>query len=119
MAGASRRATARVLGWMVFAVTLWTPAIVLGAAIAGPTLADPVARAAGVPWLGPAASALVVLTLLRLTMAASAKPGLEQARLLIARVRQWEFWPSWLFNAPVVGWMALVALRHRRLATDT
>ena len=31
----------------------------------------------------------------------------------VSRLWRWEFWPMWLFYAPVAGWIALLAIRHR------
>ncbi len=36
-----------------------------------------------------------------------------------ARVRQWEFWPPWLFYLPLVPWIVWLAFRHRGLTTIT
>ncbi len=37
----------------------------------------------------------------------------------LARWGQWEFWPVWLFYLPVLGWVLLLALRHRSLTLPT
>jgi hypothetical protein len=45
----------------------------------------------------------------------------SRARLVIRleRLRRWEFWPSWLFNAPIVLWAMLLAIRYRGLTVFT
>jgi membrane protein DedA with SNARE-associated domain len=117
-AGASRRATARVIGWMAVAVSVWTPAIVLGTAVVGPTLAGPLERLAVTPWIARVAVAVGLLLALRLTLVFAAS-GRERLRRAIARARQWEFWPSWLLNAPIVAWVACLSVRYRSLALVT
>ncbi|KAB8314238.1 hypothetical protein SD81_038840 [Tolypothrix campylonemoides VB511288] len=43
------------------------------------------------------------------------RPGLvECIGVRIARMRQWEFWPAWLFYVPVVAWILVQAVRTRR-----
>jgi hypothetical protein len=37
----------------------------------------------------------------------------------IARLRRWEFWPSWVIHAPVVAWIGGLALYHRGLTVFT
>ena len=46
---------------------------------------------------------------------------LRTARLRanLARLRRWEFWPSWVVNAPVAVWTAGLAIRHRSLSVFT
>ena len=40
-------------------------------------------------------------------------------RQRVLRLTRWEFWPSWVFYAPVVAWVAALAVRHRSLAVLT
>lgn len=43
-------------------------------------------------------------------------------RLLLSRWRRltrWEYWPPWVFYAPVLGYVLLLALRHRSLSLIT
>jgi hypothetical protein len=37
----------------------------------------------------------------------------------IARVLRWDFWPAWLFYAPVAVWVGLLSLRYRGVTTIT
>jgi membrane protein DedA with SNARE-associated domain len=39
----------------------------------------------------------------------------RQSRTIVRRWSRWEFWPAWLFYAPVVGMCAWLALRYRGL----
>jgi len=43
----------------------------------------------------------------------------DARRSLVARVSQWEFWPSWLFYAPVGFIYAWLGLRHRSFTLPT
>lgn len=40
-----------------------------------------------------------------------------RVRARLARASRWEFWPPWLFYAPVVPWVAWLACRHGGLGT--
>ena len=101
--------------WTGVAATLWTPAIVLASAQAG----DAGARVGGgVGWSLVAALACVLVVTRTANALAAASP-LVRIRLIIARYRRWEFWPPWLFYAPVVAWVLLLAVRYRGLATVT
>lgn len=40
----------------------------------------------------------------------------RRRKLLSSRLRRalrWEFWPMWLFYPPIVGWICLLAIKHR------
>lgn len=104
--------------WTGLAALLWTPAIVLASAHAADVGATAGDGAAG----GVLTGVWVFATVLVVTRAAGAivpSPRFSRFRLAINRYRRWEFWPPWLFYAPVVGWILLLALRYRGLTTIT
>lgn len=98
--------------WTLVAAALWTPAIVLGTATLGEALALRSGRFAVVA----GAASMLVLRALRAVSTAS---GRRRALALLHRCSRWEFWPSWLFYAPVGLWIACLAVRHRGLSTIT
>ena len=64
-----------------------------------------------------AAGVAVLVLRAALSLAQAGTRARLSARL--ARARRWEFWPSWLLNAPVALWVALLAVRHRGLLVFT
>jgi membrane protein DedA with SNARE-associated domain len=108
----------RFAAWTGLAALLWTPAIVLASAHAGEmgTSAGE-GTAGGVLAFVSAFAAVLVAT--RAAGAFAASPLFSRFRLAIDRYRRWEFWPPWLFYAPVAGWTLLLALRYRGLTTIT
>jgi len=40
-------------------------------------------------------------------------------RARLARLRRWEFWPSWVINAPVAVWAAGLSVRYRGVSVFT
>jgi membrane protein DedA with SNARE-associated domain len=101
--------------WTAVAVAVWTPAIVLASARAGEAGAH----------AGGSAGWTVVAALVGVVALTRAVPLLRRLTLgtrvarIVHRYRRWEFWPSWLFYAPVAGWIAWLALRHGGLRTLT
>lgn len=98
--------------WTLIAAVLWTPAIVLATARAGSAIALDSARSA----VAAGGAAMLLLHAVR-AMTTSSNRRRISARL--HRWSRWEFWPSWLFYAPVGVWIAYLALRHRGLSTIT
>ncbi|MDD3763147.1 MAG: hypothetical protein PHP86_07645 [Nevskiales bacterium] len=41
-------------------------------------------------------------------------PLRTRVSIALARASRWEFWPAWLFYIPIVVWILLLGLRHRR-----
>jgi membrane protein DedA with SNARE-associated domain len=103
--GCSARAFA---WWSAVAVALWTPLIVLASANLLPPsyLLDAwPARIAGAVLL------VVVCRALRHVLEGRYLPARIAAT--VSRVWRWEFWPAWLFYAPVAIWIGLLAIRYR------
>lgn len=57
----------------------------------------------------------VLLTLLRKHLASIR----SRISLVAQRVRRWEFWPAWIFYAPVIGFCAWLGIRYRGFALPT
>lgn len=105
--------------WDFVGALLWTPALVMLTATLGDTFATRATSAAGKAFLPSIAAAAVVLILLYLARIAASPSRRADAAVRIARWSRWEFWPMWLFYGPVALWVALLALRHRGVATIT
>jgi membrane protein DedA with SNARE-associated domain len=97
-AGLVRIPPARFALWTSIAAMLWTPILV----VAGASAAGAAAPTGSLLWTVAAALG-VVLVLGRIA----------------SRLSRWEFWPAWLFYAPVAIWVAILALRHRGFTTIT
>lgn len=108
--GALRTSWGRFAAWCAAAVALWTPLVVLGAAHAVPVIPF----SGGLATLVGLLVVFIALGALRALQHRLSDP-LQRARL-IARISlawRWEFWPMWLFYAPVAAWMALLLVRYR------
>ena len=115
-AGLARMSPVRFGCWTAIAVTMWTPAVVLASARAGQAGAQ-----AGAAALWPLLAAGATVFVITRAAQVLASPPARASSLLtrIQRLRRWEFWPSWLFYAPVACWVVLLALRYRGLTTIT
>ena len=115
-AGLVRISPVRFGFWTAIAVAMWTPAVVLASAHAGLATGQPAAR--GSVWSLVAAAASV-FAFTRVAPLFVSPPARLTARIGIARLVRWEFWPAWLFYAPVSLWVCFLALRHRGITTVT
>lgn len=89
--------------WSAIAVAIWTPVVVGVVAWLGGAVATPLRAYLGAGWLiGPVAVGLVW----------QGKGIRRSAVRVIDRARRWEFWPSWIFYAPVALWVGWLMLRR-------
>jgi membrane protein DedA with SNARE-associated domain len=118
-AGALNRDTRRFFGWVVVAAILWTPLLVLLAASLGPAFIVPLERVPVLAGWAIPATAAVVFMLLRFLLPLGT--GMGRAALLarVSRLWKWEYWPTWLFYAPLVPWILWLSVRHRGFTTIT
>jgi membrane protein DedA with SNARE-associated domain len=102
--GCSARAFA---WWSAVAVVLWTPAVVLASANLLPWRALD-------SWPLRFGVAAAVAVLARVLQHALTRPYLK-ARIIarVSRLWRWEFWPMWVFYAPLAIWIAALVIRHR------
>ncbi len=105
-AGAAGVPFATFAGWSALATAVWTPLLVGSAAIFGSVVERVLHSYFGAAWLLLPIAALIVWR---------GDAALRRARVAIRRLARWEFWPAWLFYAPVVPWVAyLIATRGPR-----
>ena len=56
-------------------------------------------------------------------MSAGTRPSTQRcvvtAKVAVERAIRWEFWPGWLFNIPIVLWVAVLGVRYRSLTLFT
>jgi membrane protein DedA with SNARE-associated domain len=118
-AGALGRGQGRFLLWTVLACLVWTPLLVVSVALYGDALAAPLQYLVGPGW--PAILLAVVIGYggYRILMRACSPIGRAQLIATAARLWRWEFWPAWLFYAPVLPWLAWLSLRYRGVTVWT
>jgi membrane protein DedA with SNARE-associated domain len=105
--------------WALIAAVLWTPTIVLLTAALGDVFVDRVTPFVAGGWLSRGLTVAVVLAAMRSARALASPAWRARASAKFARTRRWEFWPTWLFYAPVAAWIAWLALRRGGLSTIT
>lgn len=103
-AGALRIDWRRFLFWTLVAVLAWVPLIVGLVAWLGEAAAAPIRTYVGQAWV------LLPIALLLGWKIARTRSASKRARTALAT--RWEFWPPWLFYAPVVPWVIWLLVRH-------
>jgi membrane protein DedA with SNARE-associated domain len=119
MSGVLRVPVAVFSLWALVAAVLWTPTIVLLTATLGEAFVGRVAPLLGAGWIARFAVAAVALGLLQGGRTLATKPQRVRLAARVARSLRWEFWPMWLFYAPVGMWVLYLAARYRGLSTMT
>jgi membrane protein DedA with SNARE-associated domain len=109
----------RILAWMGVAVTLWTPLLLIATIAFGTAIVAPLHGWFGSSWGARAIAGAGMLVLLRAAASCASVDSRRRLAIRLARLRRWEFWPAWIVNAPVVLWIAILAIRHRSLTVFT
>jgi membrane protein DedA with SNARE-associated domain len=115
-AGVLRYPTTAFVRALAPAVALWTPLLVGLSSLA---------TTVGLRWLGrdqltgAGLAALVVLGGVRVGRQVATHEGRRRAVSLWLRLVRWEFWPSWVFYAPLVPRLLWLAVRHRSVTVFT
>jgi pimeloyl-ACP methyl ester carboxylesterase/membrane protein DedA with SNARE-associated domain len=105
--------------WSFLAVLIWTPLLVIGAALFGMAVVEPLHQLVRYGWLALLLAGAGGLVLLRL-LAAMADPFfVPKLRARLGRLYRWEFWPAWLFYLPLIPWLAYLSVRYRGVLTWT
>jgi membrane protein DedA with SNARE-associated domain len=99
--------------WSLFAVSLWTPPLVLLSAGYGVRLPAVVMGIAANSWSTRLLVASTVLVVWRSLGLLLSERGRQRVIAGVSRVWRWEFWPMWLFYAPVGLWIVWLTVRHR------
>ena len=105
-------------GWTSVAVAAWTPILVGASALLG----NQSGRLAGGLAAGRTLTLLSLIVALlgwRLALNLTSRRARFRLGAAVSRIWRWEFWPMWLFYAPVAIWTAWLALRHGGYRTLT
>jgi membrane protein DedA with SNARE-associated domain len=105
--------------WALIAALLWTPTIVLLTATLGDAFASRITPLFGAGWFARLTGVAVALLLLQVARTMATRPRRTRLAARYARALRWEFWPKWLFYAPVGVWVLYLASRYRGLPTMT
>ena len=101
--------------WTLVAVALWTPPLVLlSAGVAVPVAANVVTG----NWAARVLLLAALVIVWRGTLVLATRRGRQRAVALVSRLWRWEFWPMWLFYAPVVPWTRLARRPSPRRRCD-
>ena len=112
-AGVVGHKAGRFIFWLFVAVLLWAPLIVLFGASIGPAFYRPLEALFGKTWLALLVSAALMFALIRLILSGLTEFGRAKMIASVSRIWRWEFWPVWLFQAPMpLDWIYL-AIKYR------
>jgi len=118
-AGVLGRRASRFIGWALISDLIYTPLVVILIAVFGEVVAEPLRRYIEHTWMLVAIAALVVFLAIRITVMLCSTIGRGKLMAQFSRLWRWEFWPGWLFYAPLVPWFAYLALRYKGVSTFT
>ena len=103
--------------WTLVATLVWTPLLVLIVAAVGHAVVTPLRIWLGGGWAVTVVFVLAMWLLLRLAKSMRAPESRSALMVDASRLWRWEFWPSWVFYAPLMPWIGWLALRHGGLRT--
>jgi membrane protein DedA with SNARE-associated domain len=110
-AGALGRRGRAFAGWTLVAALIWTPILVLLTAWLGDAFVARF-RHVGGSWLAVVATVALLYAVVRLVTLAATREGRSRITARVARLWQWEFWPAWVFYAPLALWIGMLSLRR-------
>lgn len=118
-AGLTARKPLRFALWTFLAAVVWTPLLVIGAALLGPELADRFAVVVGDSWVAWVLAGVTLLVLLRVGLLLCTRDGRLSLLAWCGRVRRWEFWPAWLLYLPMLPFFVHMRLTRGRFEDIT
>jgi membrane protein DedA with SNARE-associated domain len=109
----------RFASWTFLAALLWTPTLVILAALLGEAIVQPALLLLGRSWPALLLAALALFLAIRVCTLTWTATGRGKLMARVARLWRWEFWPSWLFYLPVLPWLTYLSVRYRGILTWT
>lgn len=101
----------KFLFWVTVAVSIWTPTLLILTGLIGPKLLSVFEKVLHGPWAILAAFGVLVI-LLRIASLEATEIGRARLRGSVQRIFHPEFWPVWVFYAPVLPWLIYLSIRH-------
>lgn len=117
-AGILAKRSGAFLFWVTVAVFLWTPFLLVIAAILGPKLLGFFGGVLHGPW-AILASFIVLAVLLRLAAYEATPLGRQRLKADLGRIVRSEFWPGWVFYLPLMAYLPWLGVRSRGLMVFT
>lgn len=111
-AGVRAHRPLRFLAWSSLFSALWTPIVLIAAALLGLMLVGIVERSLARP-IAVIVTTFVLLLLLRLVKTPMTRAGRQRRSASVKRLLSPEFWPGWAFYGLLVPWIVVLAIRHR------
>ncbi len=105
--------------WSLLAACVWTPLVVGCIAVWGVNAAQPFELLLGHGGAALAVTAGGIWLLSRWIRAICSPSRRSRLRVRLQRWRRYEFWPSWVFYAPMAPYLLYLAIRYRGLTTLT
>lgn len=118
-AGAIGKARLRFIFWFAVGAVLWTPILIIAAAIAGERIIVRAEAIFGRGWIALIASLILIFLLFRIVEMLLTRQGRMILMAKVSRLWRWEFWPASIFYAPIVPYITYLAFKHRGLTTPT
>jgi pimeloyl-ACP methyl ester carboxylesterase/membrane protein DedA with SNARE-associated domain len=109
----------RFVLWALLAGLIWTPLLVILAAIFGPVVAGPIERLLGAGWLSLIVALITLFILIRTFLLTLTFEGRARLAARLSRFWRREFWPGWLTYLPLVPWLTWLAIRYKGPMTLT
>lgn len=116
-AGACRTSFRTFAIWSAVAVAVWTPLLVVTSIMVGEAFATRIAAWIALGRVATLTVAVVALLGWQVVLRLSTRRGRQRTMAAVSRAWRWEFWPMWLFYAPVAAHTMWLALRHRGFGT--
>lgn len=117
-AGMLGRRTWAFVFWFTVAVMIWTPVVMILTALVGPPMLSFFREVFHAP-IAIVLSLMVLMLLIKLVSYEVTPGGRKLLRSDLRRMLHPEFWPIWLFYAPLLPWLIVQSIKHRGPMTLT
>ena len=105
--------------WTFVAVAIWAPALVLASAVADDQVVSRLGTWLALGRYGALAIAVGALVVWRIGMRQLSVRARQRTAAAVSKIWRWEFWPMWLFYAPIGLWTIGLAIRYGGFRTLT
>jgi len=114
-AGILGKHTRKFVLWMLFAVGVWTPFLLVVSLVIGKPL---LGFFEGVlhGWWAVFASLFILYIIVRLIGYEATDLGRQRLKADLKKIVAHEFWPFWFFYLPLVPWLIVLSVRHRPMS---